>query len=746
MVLLGLAGLAGYAPVQAAPSSAAKGMPPHADRVQHAPLRDSIPTETLTSSYDGTSYKIWYGAPDTYNAGTPTPLLVGVHGFSVRGDRTYKLLDSGAFSRGWLLVSVDMHNASRVDVDDTWHDHYEYGKRALAWLGAQHDVIDAIQFMQNRYNVDTSRIYIAGGSMGGMMAAMMAAKYPDVFAAAAPWKPITHLEDWYHELPTTDMGGWQLDIRAEAGAPSCDPRQSSCGTPEQVPFEYERRSPREFAPNFQYMPLHLWHDHMDELVPAEHSEELITAINAIYPQKTIRLDLVDHSSCNFMRHCYDPRPIYSSPFYTIDGQAITHLYDYLGSHERNSAPPPSLTIRTDESKSYFWLNITRTSEDHWTQVSAAYGDAATPYTVQATIESPQPLTLGFNLGSSPMAGDVVDQAGMGLPETTYFVRGGGNNTLVDYTDDMGYLDVGLTSTGTYDLSISALDLDAWADPGNIYADGQSSTTIRVTVADQTGAPVPDGTEVSLSTSAGTFATGSTATATTSGGTGQVAVPLTSDTTSALAMVTIQVGLASTQISVDMHADEFKTSTPTPTPTPTQIPTETPTPTQTSTPTETPTPTPTSTPTETPTPTHTPTQTPTEITKGGASEDTATPTPTHTPLPSETPTEASVVGSTATPTLTPTHTPTDVSVVGSTATPTLTPTPTDVSATGSTATPTPTDVSVVGSTATPTPTPTPTDVSVVGSTATPTPTQTPTEQGRQPTDAAPPRIYLPLVVK
>jgi hypothetical protein len=550
----------------------------------------------------------------------------------------------------------------------------------------------------------------------------MAAKYPDVFAAAAPWKPITDLSDWYDDLVPANSTGWQLDIRAETGAPSCNPTQSStCGLPDQVPFEYERRSPREFTANLQYMPLHLWHDYLDELVPAYHSEELIAAITSLYPEKTIGLDLVDDTNCGYKRHCYDPRPIHSTPYWNIDGNSITNMYDFLASHQRSSAPPPALSIRTDESKSYFWLDIARSSEDHWTAVSASY-DAA-EQTVSATIESPEPLTLGFNLGSRAVSDGVVEQAGMGLPETTYFVRGGGTSSLIDYNDSMGYLDIVLSSTGTYALSISALDIDAWADPGNIYADGLTATTIRATVTDQTGAPVPDGTEVSFHTSAGTFAGGgSTTTATTSGGTGEVAVSLTSASTGALAIVTIEVGLARAETSVDMHTDASKTSTPTPTPTQTSTPTQTPTPTQ----------------THTPVPSETPTQ-------------------THTPVPSETPsetptataTEAGVAGGIATATATPTATATEMGAAEQTATPT--PTATIAGGSGSSATATPTATATIaggsGSSATATPTPTATVAGGSGSsaTATPTATATATPQGREPTDDTI-RIYLPLIVK
>jgi hypothetical protein len=276
-----------------------------------------------------------------------------------------------------------------------------------------------------------------------------------------------------------------------------------------------------------------------------HSSALFDAVKAYNDQAPITLELVtEDPNCNWGCHLYAPPP--------ISNDTATNLFDFLAQHTLPAVPPADLHIRTDESKPYFWLNIARGSEDHWTEVAASYD--ITQETVSATVSNPEPLALGFNLGSSTVSDGVVSQAGMGLPETTYLVRGGGNNRLIDYSDSTGYYDIIMHSTGTYNVSISSLAINAVADPATITADGQETTVIRVTVTDQTGAPVPDGTEVSLSTTAGTFATGNSTTATTSGGTGKVGVLLTAGTTSTRATITIRVRQASAQTTVEMQAD------------------------------------------------------------------------------------------------------------------------------------------------------------------------------------------------
>ena len=98
--------------------------------------------------------------------------------------------------RGWLLASPELHGKNSD------------GRYALAAVPSQHDVIDTLDYMVAHYNVDTSRIYLAGGSMGGMTAAVTAEKYPDRFAAVVEWSGPTDLETWYRiEMPDgKDLG------------------------------------------------------------------------------------------------------------------------------------------------------------------------------------------------------------------------------------------------------------------------------------------------------------------------------------------------------------------------------------------------------------------------------------------------------------------------------------------------------------------------------------------------------------
>ena len=137
---------------------------------------------TLTSSYDGILHTVWYQVPMSYTESVSVPLVILAHGMGGTGEEDINgPMAAEANERGWLAVAPAMHGSY----------YQNTGKYALAWPGAQHDIIDAVEWMIDNYNVDKARIYITGGSMGGQTTAVMDAKYPDLLAAAVEWQGIT---------------------------------------------------------------------------------------------------------------------------------------------------------------------------------------------------------------------------------------------------------------------------------------------------------------------------------------------------------------------------------------------------------------------------------------------------------------------------------------------------------------------------------------------------------------------------
>ena len=464
-------------------------------------------TVSLTSTYELAQGRVitqvvWYQIPMSYTEGISVPLVIALHGMGGTGEWIRDYLAEEANNRGWLLAAPDMHGRYYIN----------HGRYALGWVGAQHDVIDAVEYMTSNYTVDTSRIYVVGGSMGGQATAMMSAKYPDLFAAVVPWKPITDLTDWYYEVEALDDPYHDLrHVRRETGGTSAGT------TPSEAPFEYQRRSPIEIPQNSRLMPIKMWHEVDDGYVYIHHSRDLRDAINNKWapPIPVVLIEVpADANDCppddqgRDLEHCYNPPP--------------AEVFDFLDNFTLNTAPPLYLSIRTDESKPYYWLNCDQTGDDHWSEVEASY--SLTETTVRSTISDTQPLTVAFNLGSTPLTGPGgISRPGMGLPMTTYLVHGGGNYKLETYTS--GYLTVPLTTTGRFSLTISAITADLSAYPDMVSGWQTTTSTITAVIQDHLNNPAPDGTMIEFFTTEGTFPNGSS-TYTTTVIEGQVTTTLT----------------------------------------------------------------------------------------------------------------------------------------------------------------------------------------------------------------------------
>lgn len=436
---------------------------------------------TFTSSYDGSTQEALVQIPTDYDERTgPVPLLVAIHARNGNMEKGLAWFDEQADIRGWLLASPQLHGSWPVPPDPP-------GKYAYASLESQYDAVDTVRYVvehSDYFDVKTDQIYIAGYSMGGQGGVVTAAKFPHLFAAAFDNKGPTDMVEWYDE---------QVDYYETENQEQVVAMREEChidGNPKrpaQNPFCYQRRSGIRFANNYLHLPISMTHSISDVLVPVDHSRELRDAINSYGPDWPAVLyeDTVVGPTCPEQgHHCFEPAP--------------DAVLDYLELFTLNNNPT-HVNITTDESKSFYWMNLLQTGGDHWSQVEVAYDPVSA--TVTASVSDTQPVALGFNLGATPTL-DIIEQPGMGLPATVYLVKGGGNNTLQAYTS--GYLTVTVSPSSPGTLTISAVTAQAWADPPVVEAATPATTTVIALLGDGLNNPVPDGTSVGFSTSAGAF--------------------------------------------------------------------------------------------------------------------------------------------------------------------------------------------------------------------------------------------------
>jgi len=176
-----------------------------------------------------------YQIPEDYNNNIEHTLLVTFHQWG--GDENsnyYTQFDEEANSRGWIMLSPFGGSSNN-------YNHQE----------AQNLVEQEIIWLGNNYNINSNKIYMVGGSMGGASGAIYANNHLD------PTKPM---------IAATASASGILDC--ERRAIEMDGNNSMFewfgGNWDEVPFEYHRNSAVYFADstqsmhyNLQYTPLYL---------------------------------------------------------------------------------------------------------------------------------------------------------------------------------------------------------------------------------------------------------------------------------------------------------------------------------------------------------------------------------------------------------------------------------------------------------------------------------------------------------
>jgi poly(3-hydroxybutyrate) depolymerase len=132
-------------------------------------------------------YRVY--VPTKYKAGTPTPLVIALHGLGATEDSFFdsyqRLPPKLAEQHGFLLAAplgfrVDGFYGSRVMTggDPAAAQRAEYSEQ---------DVLEVLKRMRADYTVDADRIYLIGHSMGAIGTWALGAKYPDIWAALGPF-------------------------------------------------------------------------------------------------------------------------------------------------------------------------------------------------------------------------------------------------------------------------------------------------------------------------------------------------------------------------------------------------------------------------------------------------------------------------------------------------------------------------------------------------------------------------------
>ena len=178
---------------------------PSAAETKAAALKLAI---DVPSSKDGTLQKVIYWRPESAAhdvAGPAVPLIVFLHSWSGGFEQGPPWI-AQAKKMGWVLVAPDFRGPnSRPE--------------ACASDLASQDILDAVAYARRDARIDASRIYLVGGSGGGHMSLVMAARAPELWAGVSAWVPISDLAAWHAESKARKSNYDKMLEKSCGGAP-----------------------------------------------------------------------------------------------------------------------------------------------------------------------------------------------------------------------------------------------------------------------------------------------------------------------------------------------------------------------------------------------------------------------------------------------------------------------------------------------------------------------------------------------
>ncbi|HXZ08244.1 MAG TPA: PHB depolymerase family esterase, partial [Paraburkholderia sp.] len=205
------------------PGSFRQPMPPDFNEtVEHAPHRPPadaedagyFTTRTYSNEAGRRQYKLY--VPSGYR-GEPVPLIVALHGCTQDADDFAVGTQLNAFAGRHRCVVAYPEQPQNANPSKCWN-WFKPGDQQRG-QGEPSLIAGMTREIMTEYAIDDSRVYIAGMSAGGAMAAIMIRAYPELYAAAGVHSGLP--DGCAHDLPSAlaaMKGGQRAKTGRGAGA------------------------------------------------------------------------------------------------------------------------------------------------------------------------------------------------------------------------------------------------------------------------------------------------------------------------------------------------------------------------------------------------------------------------------------------------------------------------------------------------------------------------------------------------
>jgi poly(3-hydroxybutyrate) depolymerase len=159
------------------------------------------------------------------------PLLVALHTWSddFEQEGGQPLFGDWCIQNDWFLIHPNFRGKNRTT-------------KALGSDLAVGDIVSAVEYMVETYNVDEDRIYLTGVSGGGHMSLLMAGRHPEIWAGVSAWCSVTDVQAWWEQKSADGPERYAKEIvKVLGGRPGID-EEATEGARYRSPLSYLARA------------------------------------------------------------------------------------------------------------------------------------------------------------------------------------------------------------------------------------------------------------------------------------------------------------------------------------------------------------------------------------------------------------------------------------------------------------------------------------------------------------------------